>query len=206
MALDINGLTVSGGGNFTVTNSSSTNFFGSVNNQQLDERAVYYNGTTLANSAWKMTKSVRRGGTNYYTAARYMDNGGQPGYTRDLFVITPSHGWVNYHVQFRIYSFGYQGPGYAQYILDGTGGDYTGVIRTYISGVGGIQLTSPSLRTNTPQAGPNNYYDGDSRVLETVQMSMPSWTGGLVEVEWSDNFNLVSSIQTPANWQIELKG
>jgi hypothetical protein len=35
-------------------------------------------------------------------------------------------------------------------------------------------------------------------------MVMPSWTGTTVEVEWSSNFSLVSSIT--ANWQILLQG
>lgn len=205
MAININGLSIAGDGGFSVTNSSSKAFFANTSqNYTLAESTQYIEGTNAPNANWRITKVERRAGRVFYTAARSMANGGSSGYTTDIFVITPSHGWVNYSVKFRVYNQGYQGPGYAEYLLDGTGGDYTGVLKTVRVSAGGLGLTSASLRTNTPQAGPNNLYDGDSRVTETVQMSMPSWASSKVEVEWSNNFSLVSSIT--ANWQIQLLG
>jgi hypothetical protein len=204
MPININGTTIQGGGNFTVANSSNQTFFSNYNTQTLQEPSQIIEGTVLPNSAWRMSKVERRAGTIYYTAAREMDNGSSPGYTRDIFTITPSHGWVSYHCKFRIYGIGYAGPANAEWLVDGTGGDYTGVIKTIRGNSGGIQLQNPSLRVNQPQAGPNNFYDGDSRVNQVIQMQMPSWTSSTVEVEWSSNFSLVSSIT--ANWQILLQG
>lgn len=202
--IDLNSTTIQGGGNFTVTNSSSQTFFSNYNSKTLSVPASYIEGTVAPNSAWRISKVVRRAGTTFYTAAREMSNGGSPGYTSDIFTITPSHGWVSYHVKFRIYGIGYSGPAHGEWILTGTGGDYTGVITAVRGNVGGVAMNSPSLRVNTPSAGPNNYYDGDSRVTETVQMVMPAWNGSTIEVEWTDNFSLVSSIT--ANWQILLTG
>ena len=205
MAININGTTITGGGGFSVTNSSSTQFFDNTSQTYtLSEGAQYIEGTPLFNSNWRMSKVERRAGRTFFTASRSFPNGGSPGFTRDIFVITPSHGWTSYSCKFKVYADGYSSAGYAEYLLDGTGGDYTGVIRTVRAGAGGVQPGAPTLRTNTPIAGPNNYYDGDSQVLQTVQMTVPSWVGCKMEVEWTDNFSLVSSIT--ANWQIQLKG
>lgn len=205
MPININGTTIQGGSDtFTVANSSSQTFFSNYNARTIQEPSQIIEGTTLPNTAWRMSKVERRAGLIYYTAAREMAQASGPGYTRDIFTITPSHGWVSYHCKFRIYGIGYSGPANAEWLVDGTGGDYVGVIKTIRGNSGGTQLGSPSLRVNTPSAGPNNYYDGDSRVTQTTQMVMPPWTGTTVEVEWSSNFSLVSSIT--ANWQILLQG
>jgi len=206
MPININGTTIQGGSNnFTVANASNQTFFSNFNARTIQEPSQIIEGTVLPNNSWRMSNVVRRGGTTYFTAAREMPNGGSSGYTRDIFTITPSHGWVFYHCKFRVYGIGYAGPANAEWLVDGTGGDYTGVIRNIRAPTGGVRIESPSLRVNTAQAGPSGaFYDGDSRVNQTIQMVMPTWTGSTVEVEWSSNFSLVSSIT--AQWQIQLQG
>jgi len=197
MSININGASLSGNGsgNFTVANSASTNYFTTDSTGKPTLTGLYPTSRSFGNGWQYSTSEIKGFGTTYKMYKTNLAGGGSPGYNQTMFAITPNHGWSSYYCTFTLYNNYYQGAGQAKYMISSTAGDYKCQLFTLQSPSGGVGLNTPTITDNTPVSG-TSAYDDASRVNCSIQLSMSSWAGGGIEVEWF-NFSPVTSITGP---------